>query len=169
MQISSSHVPILRNLKQDNVKLFDFGLSTEVETSKMCRDGTYKLTGFTGSPLYMAPEVALNLPYNFKADSYSFGILLWEIMSMKRPFAKITMKLLEETVVKGTDRPKLDEKWSVILKRLMTSCWSANWSDRPAFDDIKDELHNECFGGDDGDHNLLDVSRTSYTAILSNK
>lgn len=54
---------IYRDLKPDNigfdvrgdVKLFDFGLSRELPERKL-DDGTYHMTGDTGSPRYMAPE-----------------------------------------------------------------------------------------------------------------
>ena len=63
---------IFRDLKPDNIgfdqdgvlKLFDFGLAKELKHKQA--DGTYKLTGHTGSRRYMAPEVALDEPYNEK-------------------------------------------------------------------------------------------------------
>lgn len=52
-----------RDLKPDNigfdvrgdVKIFDFGLAKEIDPSKRLEDGTFKLTGDTGSLRYMAP------------------------------------------------------------------------------------------------------------------
>ena len=37
------------------MKIFDFGLARELQKERMLEDGTYKLTGQTGSPRYMAP------------------------------------------------------------------------------------------------------------------
>eukprot|EP00543_Licmophora_paradoxa_P018116 CAMPEP_0202477130 /NCGR_PEP_ID=MMETSP1360-20130828/93784_1 /ASSEMBLY_ACC=CAM_ASM_000848 /TAXON_ID=515479 /ORGANISM="Licmophora paradoxa, Strain CCMP2313" /LENGTH=320 /DNA_ID=CAMNT_0049104365 /DNA_START=36 /DNA_END=995 /DNA_ORIENTATION=+ len=76
---------IYRDLKPDNigfdvrgdVKIFDFGLAKEISPDSQSKDGTYNLTGDTGSPRYMAPEVALDKSYNETVDVYSFGILLW--------------------------------------------------------------------------------------------
>jgi serine/threonine protein kinase len=78
---------IHRDLKPDNVAfledgtlmLFDLGLCTVV---KRCAtiDTVYEMTGGTGSLRYMAPEVALNKPYNEKCDLYSFGVLLWQMV-----------------------------------------------------------------------------------------
>jgi serine/threonine protein kinase len=48
------------------VKIFDFGLAKELRTNERLEDGTYKLTGDTGSPRYMAPEVANCKDYNGK-------------------------------------------------------------------------------------------------------
>ena len=157
---------------QENVKVFDFGLAAEVIPSQADGDGTYKLTGFTGSPLYMAPEVAKSLPYNLKADTYSFGILFWQIMALKNPFPKFTMKTLEEFVVNGGRRPKLEEDWSGNVQELMQSCWDGDFTKRPEFHEIKEQLQNEIYAGSDdlaalgGD--TLDVSRKSYFMHLSN-
>ena len=80
-------------MKPDNVgftaegdlKLFDFGLVTCVRSrqdSKTC----YEMTGYTGSLRYMAPEVALRLPYNEKVDVYSYGIMVWQMARDRVPF-----------------------------------------------------------------------------------
>ncbi len=155
----------LLNITQDNVKLFDFGLVAEVNPSKANEDGTYKLTGFTGSPVYMAPEVANHLPYNFKADSYSFGILFWTIMALRRPYEKLTFNALQEFVMNGTYRPKLEDDWSDTVKKLMEDCWSRYHATRPTFEEISVRLQNEGFGASSG--NVLDASTTSYSKIMA--
>lgn len=42
----------------------------------------------------MAPEVLVDPPdkYNMKADVYSFGIVLWQMLSLKLPFAHVRSK-----------------------------------------------------------------------------
>ena len=70
---SNTHI-VFRNLKPENVGfnvrddivLFGFGLAREVpsdDNEKGDTDGTWKMTGETGTLRYMAPEVALNQPY----------------------------------------------------------------------------------------------------------
>jgi len=61
---------LYRDLKPENVafdvrndiKLFDFGLSKSLANLDKNDDGTYNLTGLTGSVRYMAPEVANEKP-----------------------------------------------------------------------------------------------------------
>ena len=70
-----------RDLKPDNigftlngqVKVIDFGLAKIVDNASAMSDEVYIMSGETGSLRYMAPEVADSLPYNHKADVYSFG------------------------------------------------------------------------------------------------
>ena len=42
------------------------------------------MTGLCGSLRYMAPEVAMDLPYNHKSEVYSFAIVLWEMVALQR-------------------------------------------------------------------------------------
>lgn len=69
----------------NHLKLLDFGLATCVKKSSSSSE-SYKLTGYTGTRAYMAPEVALRLQYNEKVDIYSFGILFWQIITGEVPF-----------------------------------------------------------------------------------
>jgi serine/threonine protein kinase len=83
-------------LKPDNVgftsdgelKLFDFGLVTCVR-SRVNSNAAYEMTGYTGSLRYMAPEVALRLPYTEKVDVYSFAIMVWQMARDRVPFKGI--------------------------------------------------------------------------------
>jgi len=92
------HNVAFRDLKPENIgftkegvlKLFDFGLAKELKPHRRFADGTYQLTGNTGSRRYMAPEVATVRPYNLSVDAYSFGILLWELSALEKPFDGFT-------------------------------------------------------------------------------
>ena len=90
---------IFRDLKSHNVgfdrrnslKLFDFGLARFISPDSDAYEDLHHLGG-SGTPRYSAPEVFFLQPYNLKADVYSFSVLLWEVMSLKKPFAKYNQK-----------------------------------------------------------------------------
>jgi len=132
---------IYRDMKPENigfdvkgvVKLFDFGLAKELHPEDKLANGTYKLTGNTGSIRYMAPEVANKLPYNYSADVYSFGIMLWEIVSMEIPFKFFNQAMIREMVVNFGNRPDIDESWPVEVQTLIKTCWSDSCRKRPNF------------------------------------
>lgn len=155
---------------QGDVKLFDFGLATEITSAKANEDGTYNLTADTGSLRYMAPEVGIGKPYNLTADTYSFGVLLWQIKAMKTPFMKITPSVFKSYVVNGSLRPKIEKDWSKTMSELMESCWSSKISDRPTFESIIETLRNESFGISNQDQtSAMDISTRSYSDFLGDK
>jgi len=142
---------IYRDIKPENigfdsrgvVKLFDFGLAKEVRKEDASPNGTYKLTPDTGSLRYMAPEVGNKWPYNFLADAYSFGIMLWEVTSLNRPFAMYTPNEIRDMVMKWGERPKVKDVWPERLKQLMTSAWDSSFRKRPTMEAFRDALEEE--------------------------
>lgn len=65
------------------VKVSDFGLSRGFDAESSTKNN---LTGMAGTYHWMAPEVLSSKPYSTKADVYSYGIVLWEILSRCTPF-----------------------------------------------------------------------------------
>jgi len=144
---------IYRDLKPDNigfdsngtVKLFDFGLAKELRPNKMNPDGTFNLTGRTGSRRYMAPEVAMNKSYNSSADVFSFGMLLHELCSLEKPFDGFTEAQHMDLVVIGGKRPPLSHHgscrlWPECVRTLIEQCWLDDLHKRPSFDDVVEAL-----------------------------
>jgi serine/threonine protein kinase len=135
---------VYRDLKPDNLgydvsgtlKLFDFGLSKRLVPGDRDPDGMYLLTGNTGSLRYMAPEVARGETYNQRVDTYSFGILFWQICSLQTPYAGFTTKMHAEKVVRQGHRPRPDASWPLSWVNLMNNCWTPVTNDRPDFDEI---------------------------------
>eukprot|EP00339_Tiarina_fusa_P018035 CAMPEP_0117004854 /NCGR_PEP_ID=MMETSP0472-20121206/5680_1 /TAXON_ID=693140 ORGANISM="Tiarina fusus, Strain LIS" /NCGR_SAMPLE_ID=MMETSP0472 /ASSEMBLY_ACC=CAM_ASM_000603 /LENGTH=388 /DNA_ID=CAMNT_0004705931 /DNA_START=116 /DNA_END=1283 /DNA_ORIENTATION=+ len=135
---------IYRDLKPDNLgfdatgtlKLFDFGLSKRLDPMDRTADGLYMLTGNTGSLRYMAPEVARGETYDQRVDSYSFGILFWQICSLQTPYSGFSTKMHAEKVVRQGHRPNPDPSWPVSWTEMMGRAWASALSERPDFDEI---------------------------------
>jgi len=113
------------------VKLMDFGLSTVVPNASPDSDEEYQLSGETGSLRYMAPEVAKRTTYNNKADVYSFGILLWELVEFKKPFDRMNRDAFYEKVIHGGLRPEISKKIPTDLATLISECWDNDPQARP--------------------------------------
>lgn len=144
---------IYRDLKPDNIgfdirdepKIFDLGLAKQIHKSNELPDGTYKLTGWTGSMKYMAPEIAAMQSYNLSADVYSFGMVFWQILSCSEPYDKYSRKMIEEYVMKKAYRPKIIPNWRKVWKTLVSECWDPKPSKRPDFDLVMSTLRDEVY------------------------
>ena len=85
---------IHRDIKTQNIfiaqngvlKLGDFGISRWLE-SKDAKAGTS-----CGTPLFMPPEVCLGYQYDSKADVWAFGVILYELICLKKPFESETIQ-----------------------------------------------------------------------------
>ncbi len=62
------------------VKIADFGFSKFLD-SKNERSNT-----MCGTPLYMAPQLVEDTRYTYKADTWSLGVLFFELISGNHPF-----------------------------------------------------------------------------------
>ena len=91
-----------RDLKPDNlmissdgfVKILDFGLA-KVTARVAEQQETRELSGWhtqpgvlVGTVQYMSPEQASGAPFDFRSDQYSFGLVLYEMVTGKRAFAR---------------------------------------------------------------------------------
>lgn len=156
MRYLHRHDIFYRDLKPDNigldrtnrVRLFDFGLAKEVRHHHQHCDeeGRYRLS-MVGTPRYMAPEVLRGESYNNKADVYSFGIVLWELLSLRKafegwPFTRLRNQaaLRKEVMLNTTSVPH----GSVMAKDLIKNCCSFDWKMRPNFEDVSVVLRTEC-------------------------
>lgn len=123
------------------------------------------MTGDTGSPRYMADEVALSKPYNETVDVYSFCILLWQILKLETPFDGYTMSMFRKNVVVGGARPKCDPKWPQELCATMKLGWGPA-KNRPNMEDVcvclRDEINRN---SDEALEDVVDASRKSAMSL----
>ncbi len=68
-------------LPDGRIKITDFGIA-HLEDSQLTRTGM-----LVGSPAYMAPEQCMGLPVDPRADLFSAGVVLYELLTGERPFA----------------------------------------------------------------------------------
>lgn len=55
--------------------------------------------------------MAESRPYNEKVDVYSYGVVLWEMTTLKKPFDGMDRDRFFAEVVRGSHRPPINKKW----------------------------------------------------------
>uniref|UniRef100_A0A667ZPJ8 Mitogen-activated protein kinase kinase kinase 7 n=1 Tax=Myripristis murdjan TaxID=586833 RepID=A0A667ZPJ8_9TELE len=128
---------IHRDLKPPNLllvaggtvlKICDFGTACDIQTH---------MTNNKGSAAWMAPEVFEGSNYSEKCDVFSWGIILWEVITRRKPFDEIggpAFRIMW-AVHNGT-RPPLIKNLPKPIESLMTRCWSKDPSQRPSMEEI---------------------------------
>lgn len=113
-----------------HVKIADFGVA-RVEASN-----PKDMTGDTGTPGYMAPEILDGKPYSKKCDVYSFGICLWEIYCCDMPYLTLSFADMTSAVVHQNLRPEIPKCCPHGLADIMRKCWDANPEKRPSMAEV---------------------------------
>ena len=116
-------------------KITDFGLSRETE------EDFYRVqTGGKIPVRWTAPEAILYRKFNTASDMWSFGVLMWEVMSYgQTPYGDTDNFTIMDELQKGYRLPAPDNCPSVIYT-LMLSCWNKLPEQRPSFTDIQQSL-----------------------------
>ena len=126
-------------LTEDRVaKVTDFGLARDVQL-----EGIYTKTTTAGRlPVkWMAPESIRLHIYTSKSDVWSFGVLLWEIISIGEcPYPGIPARLLARKLMIGY-RMKKPTQCSDDLYEVMKACWQIDAEARPTFAELAKILH----------------------------
>ena len=69
------------------VKVIDFGIAKLTDESALPEAQTMTMSGmFLGTPAYMAPERVFSQPYDGRADVYSVGVMIYEMVAGRLPF-----------------------------------------------------------------------------------
>lgn len=80
----------------------------------------------------MAPEVIRHESYSSNADVYSFGIVLWQLITREVPFATMTPVQTAYAVAEG-HRPDIPSSTPEQLRHIIEACWDEDSQKRPSF------------------------------------
>ncbi|KAM5587099.1 hypothetical protein ABKV19_005847 [Rosa sericea] len=116
-------------------KVGDFGLS------KIKRN-TLVTGGVRGTLPWMAPELlnGSSSKVSEKVDVFSFGIVLWEILTCEEPYANMHYGAIIGGIVNNTLRPSVPGYCDAEWKLLMEQCWAPDPTVRPSFTEIARRL-----------------------------
>lgn len=81
--------------------------------------------------------------YDEKIDIYSFGIIMWEALTRKHPFADRNFMGVSLDVLEGR-RPAIPNNCPPEFSKLMRKCWNADPKKRPTMEDVVAELDLMC-------------------------
>jgi serine/threonine protein kinase len=120
--IKPANVFLQETPQGERVKVLDFGLAKPLTASALERKITLE-GSILGSPAYMAPERLRNQPYDGRADVYSLGVMLYEMLTGRLPFvsadgdplAVVTMHLTAEPRPPRALRPDLPEAVEAVV------------------------------------------------------
>ena len=99
--------------KQNILKISDFGVSREYNTME-------NIKTFIGTPYYLAPEMVCGYKYNNKVDYWALGCILYELVSLKRPFDGKSIYSLVNKISNGRYNIRIIPfKYQKIIKNLL--------------------------------------------------
>lgn len=114
---------------KDDVKLCDFGSSRNM-------DMTLIAMTFAGTLAYMAPELLREQPSTKKIDCYSYGVVLWELLTKQAPFEGMQPLQIIWLVAAEGKRLPIPESAPATLHRLLEGCWVSEPEKRHSFQEV---------------------------------
>ncbi|KAM9342600.1 mitogen-activated protein kinase kinase kinase 20 [Pholidichthys leucotaenia] len=127
---------IHRDLKSRNVVL------TTEKVLKICDFGASKFLSHTthmslvGTFPWMAPEVIQSLPVSETCDTFSYGVVLWEMLTREIPFKGLEGLQVAWLVVEKNERLTIPSCCPSSFAELMRKCWATEPKERPVFKQI---------------------------------
>ncbi|KAF7078942.1 hypothetical protein CFC21_083283 [Triticum aestivum] len=141
--LHTSHPTIVhRDLKSPNllvdknwvVKVSDFGMSRLKHHTFLSSKST------AGTPEWMAPEVLRNEPANEMCDVYSFGVILWELATLRVPWSGLNPMQVVGAVGFQNKRLDIPKEVDPLVASIISSCWDNDPSKRPSFSQLLSPL-----------------------------
>lgn len=121
------------------IKLADFGISAELSNTEQ------KAETVCGTPYYLSPEMVSGKPYSTATDVWSLGCILWEVLTLQRPFSGSNiMQLAMQIMSKELDVSILETRAPDVDRRLRTMVAQMLAKD-PAQRPTVQQLHDDPF------------------------
>ncbi len=131
--VKPQNVFLHQSRQGEMVKVLDFGIAKLIDDSALREKLT--LDGIVGTPTYMAPERFSDASCDERADVYSLGVMLYEMLAGRRPFEsdgdlfKLIVQHLNERPVSLCElRPELPPA----VDRVVLEALAKNSADRPS-------------------------------------
>jgi len=91
---------------------------------------------YAGTHAYMAPEVIRSEPYSFPVDVWSYGVVLWEILTGDEPYKNLDSSVVVWAVGNDSFRLPIPRSFPEGFSRILNGCWKAQPKERLSFQQI---------------------------------
>ncbi|XP_070544684.1 uncharacterized protein [Ptychodera flava] len=148
------------------VKVADFGLSRDIYEKEY-----YVSENKRALPVkWMAPECLSSQHFDTKSDVWSFGVLLWEVMTRgATPYAGIDNLDLTRHLKKGNRLP-MPKYLSTKLYNVMRRCWCTSPEHRPTFSELVEDLEEVLLNDEHLDDPASDdIVTKSYVQLIPHR
>lgn len=98
-------------------------------------------------PQWMAPEILRNEPSTEKSDVFSFGVILWELMTVSIPWNNLNSLQVVGIVGFMDRRLEIPENIDPQISSIISDCWLSDSEKRPSFEDIIRRMTNLVHSG----------------------
>ncbi|RGB34779.1 kinase-like domain-containing protein, partial [Rhizophagus diaphanus] len=142
----------LKNMHSTNIIHKDFHSGNIFITGNFCMNAFIADFGISKSALddddeiygiipYVAPEIFLSHKYTKASDIYSFGMIMWEVMTGRKPFwdRNHDAELIVEICINGARPPIVTDAPEGYIE-LMKECWHPNPNERLTATELKGKL-----------------------------
>ncbi|XP_033719290.1 ephrin type-A receptor 1 isoform X4 [Tursiops truncatus] len=146
MNYLSDHSYVHRDLAARNIlvsqnlccKVSDFGLTRLLDNF----DGTYETQGGKIPIRWTAPEAIAHRIFTAASDVWSFGIVMWEVLSFgDKPYGEMSNQEVMKSIEDGYRLPPPVD-CPARLYELMKDCWAYDCAHRPPFHQLKAQLEH---------------------------
>ncbi|XP_004209764.1 serine/threonine-protein kinase mos [Hydra vulgaris] len=130
---------------KNTCKLGDFGCSKVLAENGQSSPTTPTNSYLTGTLAYRSPELLKGEFPTCKADMYSYGICLWQLLTREKPYGNENMYVVIFGVVSYHLRPDITEKMECensAYLQLVKSLWRADPLERPSAKEVIVKLRN---------------------------
>ncbi|KAK3610517.1 hypothetical protein CHS0354_008946 [Potamilus streckersoni] len=149
---------------EKKVVVSGYGLTAELYSSEQ-----YHTDGVKPSTLikWLAPESIDNLEFTSRSDSWSYGVLLWELLTRGvTPYPDVDNGDLRN-YLEGGKRLKKPRECPENIYQLMLQCWVMNPCDRPTFRQIADEIQSFISTENDSSGDASEPLKTNIEVLES--